>query len=545
MLSLILFLVPTVSTVAYSVVRKNVTTQFGVISGRTLLSGASEFLGIPFAVPPIKELRWAPTKDWVQPYDDGVFDAVYQSKQCPQSSSPIIHESDEDESCLFLNIWLPPSVQKPLPVLVFAYGGSFVIGSNSQPTYNGSVIATAHGAILVTINYRLGALGWLAAFPASDPQDYNGNWGLLDQASALRWVKQNIGRFGGNPNHVLFFGESAGAHSVCAHLVAPSSRGLFDRALMQSVHCEALSSQKAAHVQSAFSKKIGCSSGDIGCLRGKNVTEILQVQASVSGHWWPTVDGAFMTEQPWDLVKKGNINAVPIALGSNSDEGTLFTFPEFKQVMSATNYKQAVGDYLRAMGEFYPGLPEHIEAVLEMYPPLPNNSSDHRSLYAVFLGDARFVCRTRAIAAGLSPKTPTFLYHFAHACTPGPEIQGHGLGVYHGAELPYVFDNNFDSSYGCNATQADRRLMFLTSQLWADFAEDGAGIQDRWPLYHPGTGNHNDIALLLDFAHQYEGSFSVEYGRRKQYCDFLDTIFNKSPDVMIPHGGPENGMILV
>jgi para-nitrobenzyl esterase len=253
--------------------------------------------------------------------------------RCAQLASAVLQSAASDsEDCLYINVWTPSSAEK-LPVMVWLHGGGNVTGSASEPIpfvnsgvfYSGEFLAQRK-IVVVSLNYRLGVLGFL-----NEGSSVTGNQGLLDQKLALEWVHSNIERFGGDPTNVTIFGESAGSFDVCLHMASPKSRSLFHRAISESGGCTTRQQTEAdgQKYTDEVAAKLGCAGKDtIGCLRGKSVMDLLNAVPAnipVGKGFGPIVDGDFMPDQPRTLYDSGNVAKVPYILGSNSDEGTLFT----------------------------------------------------------------------------------------------------------------------------------------------------------------------------------------------------------------------------
>ena len=287
----------------------------------------AEFLGIPYAAPPVGDLRLAPPQPhaaWSAPLD-----ATKYGSPCPQTAR--LNSPSSDEDCLFLNVFAPAFLQRNRPVMVFIHGGSFNSGNGGTtaggPDYNGVDIATQSGVVVVTINYRLSILGFLANTGLdADNGRPSGNYGIQDQQQALRWVRENIAAFGGDPANVTIFGESAGGISVVYHLVSPDSAGLFDRAIIES-------SDDGASVPLALAETIyapiitalGCdpANGTVACLRALPVSKILAVEQAGLGAG-PILDGRTVPALPTTLFQAGQFNRVPEIAGTNGNEGTYF-----------------------------------------------------------------------------------------------------------------------------------------------------------------------------------------------------------------------------
>jgi para-nitrobenzyl esterase len=319
-----------------------VGTTNGAIQG--LERGAScAFLGIRFAAPPTGTLRWArpqPAATWAP----GTFNAVTPPPACAQLSAANGQPTGV-EDCLMLNVWTPnPLPASGAPVMVWFHGGAFSNASSNFAAQNGQTLASSTGVIIVAPNYRLGPFGFLGHTALAAEDSAAGNYGLLDQSTALLWVRDHIAAFGGDPNNVTIAGESAGAHSVSLHLVAPGSAGLFHRAIMQS-GTASFRMRNAVDAQlqgSELAGALGCSGTDgaatLVCLRSKTQNQVLAARPPSPGEefresgrsqWTPIVDGVEVPDQPRSLYEQGRFSRVPVLLGSNRDEGWTFVNRSF------------------------------------------------------------------------------------------------------------------------------------------------------------------------------------------------------------------------
>jgi para-nitrobenzyl esterase len=305
-------------------------TTEGPVSGRpTRTRQSCAYMGIPFAAAPVGDLRFAPPQP--PPVRKMLLRAKEAGKVCLQKTDvssvtalPII-PTYGDEDCLFLNIWRP--MGEKLPVMVFIHGGAFTLGAGSWGTYDGDLL-TEEGVIVVTVNYRLGPFGFLAhpALRDEDALGSTGNQGILDQIEALRWVKANIASFGGDPDNITIFGESAGAMSVCTLMATPLAAGLFQRAIMESGGCKAVATTETGYAFAAgYAQDVGCAgapdAAQLACMRAKPADELIEeMQFDVlASALQPHVDGVVLTDLPLNMLDKGS-NAAVMLGGSNANE---------------------------------------------------------------------------------------------------------------------------------------------------------------------------------------------------------------------------------
>ncbi len=512
----------------------DVTTKSGPVHGK--MNGAvREFLGIPYAAPPTASNRWRPPQP-VAPWATAR-DATAVAKVCPQiaiGGTTLDPQSDED--CLTVNVWTPdPAPSAPLPVMVWIHGGAFVFGSGANAFYDGSNLVNAGKVVVVTMNYRLGALGFLA-LPAltaeSAAHPTSGNYGFEDQQAALGWVKDNIAAFGGDPAKVTLFGESAGGFSVCAHLTAPGSQGLFVRAISESGLCASplMATRDSEYPNGqALATALGCTdvSTALACLRSKTPTDLLDAFSGgttlpgglfFQGQYSAPADGGVAVgSQTWSPVVDmvdiatpvGTLGSgfpkTPLLLGTNANEGAIFTSPlpfNGMPVTSDADYQAAVTRTFTARAP----------QILAQYPS-SSFTSPNDALNAVAT-DSFFTCPARRLArAAAAAGSGVYLYVFAHA----PEMPTEAnLGAYHSAELPYVF--GLDT--GLATTQADEKpLATLMQGYWTAFAHAGDPNGNGAPMW-PAYTAAGDQDMTLDLP-----ASAVETGHKKSQCDFWDSVY--------------------
>ena len=434
-------------------------------SGRVKGSGAEvrSFKGIPYAAAPAGPLRWRPpaaAARW-----KNVRDATRFGAECPQPRAvgPV------SEDCLSLNIWTPArAASDRLPVMVWIHGGGFFGGAGSRPEYDGEALAR-RGVVLVTINYRLGALGFFAhpALARESARGVSGNYGLLDQIAALQWVRSNIARFGGNPAEVTVFGRSAGAYSVCLLTISPLAKGLFRRAIIQSLP---LMFQPAVRLRAAEAQAAAMVS-DVVALRSASADEILQQLApaptlSTGMHFYPAVDGWAVPADPAGLVGTAQQAKAPVLIGYNADEGNFFQRDAPKSISGF----QAL---LRAkFGE------AAAESILQHYPAA--SDAEAPTALARAFGDWELLTSTVLTARAMARVTDVYVYQFSRVA---PVSRRTWNGAAHSAEIPYVFGH---TTAAADFEPRDRAVSETIAGAWVQFAKtgnpNGPGLPP-WPSY--------------------------------------------------------------
>ena len=474
---------------------ERVMTTGGVVHGAR--DGETwAFKGVPYVAAPVGARRFQPPA----PVECGAAEreATTLGPACPQLAADGTFSGDED--CLQLNVWAPVASAEPRPVLVWFHGGGNAAGSATDPIYDGRRLALAGDVVVVTVNYRLGQLGFLAdaALAAGGPV---GNYGLLDQLAALDWVHANVAAFGGDPGNVTIFGESAGGRDVCTLLATPASADRFHRAIIQSGACKFLQDVAAAQiVADEVATTLGCSGERAACLRAAPPEAITRAAAAPIGalsssKFGPVVDGAVVPEQPEAAMVAGRHHAVPLAIGANADE----TGREVPAGLTVAQYEAQVRAQFGAIAN----------AVLAHYPPEPTP----RAAYVRVTTDARFVCPSRQIArhADSGQSAPVYRYFFQYAPTP--------LGAVHGLDVPFVF-GTFDAivvgGQPYVATAADLALSAAVQGYWTRFARTGdPGGTPAWPAQAAG-----DPVLVLDRV------VATGAGIRAADCDFWAPFYD-------------------
>jgi para-nitrobenzyl esterase len=442
-------------------------------------AGAQIFKGLPFAAAPVGALRWRapqPAPTWAGTRKADTFSAV-----CPQTGSypPESALEPTSEDCLYLNIWRPAEASsKPLPVMVWIYGGALENGSASTPLYAGDGFAK-RSVILVTFNYRLGVLGFLSlkSLSRESANGVSGNYGLLDQIAALKWVQRNIGAFGGDAQNVTIFGQSSGSISVSALVASPLAKGLFHRAIGQSGGLF-----EPLELSSGFSPAGAEGGGDwfahqqgdtsLEQLRAKSPAELLKTP--FDAHF--VIDGYVLKQSPFDAYREGTQNDVDVLVGSNSDEGQLFLQ---KKTVTVANFKETLTK----------DFPAPLVWILN---PKPGNSdAEARISTAAIETDMRFRWDMWAWARLAAQNGRKHVYYYQFSRTPpfSGADQYSGLGATHGMEMPYVF--NHLGIYEASWTATDRTLAEAMQAYWTNFAKsgdpNGAGLP-MWPGFRESPG---------------------------------------------------------
>lgn len=488
-----------------------VTTKQGKVKGTSLnvLSGSvTAFLGIPYAESPTGDLRFKkpePRRPW-----SGLWNADKYPNTCYQyvnnASSGLAWEemwipnTQLSEDCLYVNLWVPSPRPNRAAVMIWIYGGGFVSGTSSLAVYNGKNLAYAENVIVVSMNYRVGAFGFLA-LPGS--RDVRGNMGLFDQRLALEWVRDNIAAFGGDPDSVTLFGESAGSASVHLHILSPESHSLFTRAIMQSGSANApwavLRDVEAKHRASVLAQRLQCAFGNdtelVSCLRAKRPEEIVDKSVGiVTGLllsicvFTPVVDGDFLTDLPDELIRMNKSKKVQILAGVNKDEGSYFLPYEAPGFQTDSESLITREQFLEGMKMTIPDAGEiGVEAVVFQYTDWTdvNNATKNRDAFVDLVGDYNFICPFTHFADKMAEVgNAAYVYLFDHLASNAdwPEW----MGVMHGYEIEFVFGIPLDRKL--NYTAAEETFSRNIMHYWATFAKTGNPNEPNmqgiaWPEY--------------------------------------------------------------
>lgn len=493
-------------------------------SVRGYLDGSTAvFKGIPYAAPPVGNLRWRepqPVAAW-----PGVRDATKFGSACTQSTSGLDHflaplaaaygapyETEavsSSEDCLYLNVWVPEWASRgALPVMVWLHGGSNVVGSGSQSAYDGSALA-AHGVIVVTINYRLGVMGFFSHpdLTAESPHHSSGNYGLLDQIAALQWVKDNIAQFGGNPANVTVFGESAGAVDIGTLMASPLSKGLFQRAISESGPAFGVAPARTLAQGEAVGKLVGSaaqgqSSSPLAALRQMPAAQVIQLTGQVLQAHFPgmdtgsaVVDGWVLPRIPAKTYAAGSAQHVDLMIGINGREFSAFRVGAEADAKKNRHQQGGVSEALKSMADTaHPLYGAWTDLAMGTY--LAQSLVEGNAATDQAANDMLAACPIGATSTLMSAEgQKVFVYRFDRA------IQGKGesnLGAFHGLEIPYVFGSFQDRNWKwLKFDEADYNLSQKMQVYWTNFAKTGnpnsSGLP-KWPTWESGKEGYLDFS---------------------------------------------------
>ena len=531
-----------------SIERDAISIEDGLINGVSVGANGMvrAYLGVPYAAPPVGERRWLPPQP-VEPWRD-TLETTQFSPGCMQDALPVPADADPffgagatefDEDCLYLNVWSAAQPADQLPVLVWIHGGGLVVGDGAEKASNGASLA-ARGAVVVTINYRLGPFGYLAhpLLREESEHDASGNYGLLDQIAALQWVQRNIAVFGGDPDRVTIFGESAGSWSVNYLMATPLTRGLFAGAIGQSggvfgplasVIPRDVAELAGQHLAEATLGPFGEGHRHqvvtLDGLRLAPAEDLLGAAATprrANSDGWiipdsenyvfptrPHIDGWVMPDSVRNIFSAGLQNDVPVIVGANADEGTaLRALGQTEGITTVDQYREQARQQYGALADAY----------LAVYPAATDAEVVPRLIDS--LGDGAFVWEMRTWARMMETvSSPTYLYFFTRV---PPAIDSDLYGAYHTAEIPYVFNNLVGGSRYWYANRdyddTDRKLSEVMSSYWINFAASGNPNKDDLPEW-PAYTHEADVAMELSDTVQTKQSI------RKERLDFFDEYY--------------------
>lgn len=551
-------LVPILTIISLPVYTANVLveTTSGYIRGFTQdIEGTTvyTYLGIPFAQPPVGDLRFrrpVPIEKWTD-----VFNATSLGNSCVQ----IPFESFQDkkgkksedawnpntalsEDCLHLNIWVPEvsAGSAKLTTMVWIYGGGFVTGTSTLDVYNGAMLAALQNVIVVSMNYRLGPLGFLYL----DTEEAPGNMGLLDQQLALQWIHSNVVYFGGSPQDLTLFGESAGAASVAYHMMANDSRDLFHSAILQSgsslAHWAYNSPEVSLKYAENLAKAFDCESPNrksmISCLRDVDAGELSKRMfylsiTPVTFNFVPTIDNQFIYESPSKFINSGHFPAKKLLLGVNRNEALYFLFYAIYAEMEWPNNTLSQSNYLKILplalsNNGFEKLEIKkdklvIDAILDRYESnlLPGDTRDYLMILDDIIGDFAFKCPVIQLAQNYakSPGSSVYFYEFNHR--PSVSDWPAWSGSLHGDEVQFLFGLTLkpEAAY----TMDEQKLSQDMMQYWTNFAKTGKPSAD-WDIYSHEDESYRKLTMQI-------GPYDSILGRglKHSYCQFWNDFLPK------------------
>ncbi|XP_049534889.1 acetylcholinesterase isoform X5 [Anopheles darlingi] len=575
-----------------------VQTSSGPIRGRSTMVQGREvhvFNGVPFAKPPVDNLRFrkpVPAEPW-----HGVFDATRLPPSCIQERYEYFPgfageemwnpNTNVSEDCLYLNIWVPTKTRLRhgrglnfgsndyfqddedfqrqhqskggLAMLVWIYGGGFMSGTSTLDIYNAEILAAVGNVIVASMQYRVGAFGFLYLAPYLNgmEEEAPGNMGMWDQALAIRWLKENAKAFGGDPDLITLFGESAGGSSVSLHLLSPVTQGMSTRGILQSGTLNApwshMTAEKALQVAEGLIDDCNCNLTMLKesphtvmqCMRNVDAKTIsVQQWNSYSGILGfpsaPTIDGVFMTADPMTMLREANLEGIDILVGSNRDEGTyflLYDFIDYFEKDAATSLPR--DKFLEIMNTIFNKASEpEREAIIFQYTGWESGNDGYQNQHQVgrAVGDHFFICPTNEFALGLTERGAlVHYYYFTHRTS--TSLWGEWMGVLHGDEVEYIFGQPMNASLQYRQRERDlsRRMVLSVSE----FARSGnpALEGEHWPLY-----THDNPIYFLFNADGEDDLRGEKYGRGPMAtsCAFWNDFLPRLRDWSVPAKAPCN-----
>ncbi|CAL1541951.1 unnamed protein product [Lymnaea stagnalis] len=495
--------------------RATLDTSLGPVAGfKKQVAGVelSVFYGIPFATPPVGELRFkppVPAQPWQDPRDVTqrpnscwqVIDTAFNRFPGVEMWNP---NTPRSEDCLYLNVWRPAgNMSSAKPIMVWIYGGGFSSGSSTLDVYDGSELTARNDVIVVSIAYRVGVMGFLYAGTSDAP----GNAGLLDQALGLKWVKDNAVNLGGSPDDITIFGESAGAASVGLHLLSPVSRDLFTYAIMESaspfgpwvIQGHDLARSRTRQLATILACPTTSDYREIvECLRTKDPGALVEKQFDLVSYFFevpigPVVDGIFLNDTPQALISRGDVKNTSILIGVNKNEGIYFAIYGFKNYFPLDGDGTLTeGQYNAILGEIFLNNETRVEQAKGVYGSDP--SSSYTDIIDAVTGDMLFKCPVVGFAQKYAELGgQVFMYSFEHRVSTNPWPEW--LGTVHGYEIEVIFGLPLDPS--ANYTARERQLSVDMMTWWTQFAKTGnpnSASADTWPRYT----TRDQIYVIID-----------------------------------------------
>ncbi|XP_067654002.1 cholinesterase-like [Haliotis asinina] len=559
---LLLCCIPTIHAQIVNSTLGQIRGQTTIVLGKTV----RVFYGIPFAKPPINTLRFKHPV-LADPWYPNVKNATTKKASCyqyiPHKPNPLEQIPPlVSEDCLYLNIFAPPPSQHGTPkaVMVFLYGGAFVSGSINAPMFDGKILASVNDVVVVTVNYRVGVLGFLYL----DANTVPGNMGLMDQRLAIKWVHDNIQNFGGDSNRITLFGQSAGAGSVSHHLLSPLSQPFFTSAIIQSgsplTSWDLLTAKEAQTHANAIAKKANCTNIHTNaeiyeCLNEQKPESLIILQnglvqgANVA--FGPVVDGTFLPDRPLAILEKGAEKNTSVLLGVTQNEGALFLFfglpSEFKWQDNLTITDAQFMANLEAQGKLQGGSNATVQTLYQEYVlSRVESERDYVAIADEILGDYSFKCPVTRFAGFLARSNPTYIYSFNHRLLSAKEPNW--MGVKHGGEQPLVWGHALDPNVNLTFTDDEKTLSRVIMSYWTNFAKFGdpngeSSTLTQWPRFD----NLHERYLNLDVG----SNLATGQGLRRRQCvclyqtvplvASLEQREPKSDTTSEPCNGPVNG----
>ncbi|XP_076332894.1 acetylcholinesterase-like [Tachypleus tridentatus] len=537
-----------------------VRTTKGLVRGVTTRIATGKFVdvywGIPYAKPPVGEYRFRHPKP-IDPWT-GVFSATEKPNSCYQISDTFFGNfsgskmwnpnTPLNENCLHLNVWVPRPRPTNAAVLVWIFGGGFYSGTTTLNVYDAKIFASEENVIVVSMNYRVASLGFLYFGRPDSP----GNAGLYDQLMALEWVRDNIASFGGNPQNVTLFGESAGGVSIGLHLMSSLSRNLFSQAIMQSGSATSpwaiLDHEELITRGLRLAEAVKCPYDQedldavMKCLRETDPMILVENESGSFGivdfPFVPVVDGAFIDEHPSKSLERKNFKKTNILMGSNTEEGTFWIIyyltDLFKRQEDVYPTRE---DFIRSVKELNPYIGDiGQQAIIFQYTDWldPDDPIRNRDAIDKMVGDYHFTCSVNEFAYRYAETgNEVYMYYFTHrsSVNPWPEW----MGVMHGDEIPFVFGEPLNPTNGYN--EQEKVLAKRIMRYWANFAKTGKPSQGPgekwekiyWPVYTPYAREY----LTLDLNSNKTGR-----GPRAEYCAFWQQYLPQLVKATSPHVNP-------